>query len=125
MPQAVAHLEQAQAAVGLPDLAVGVEVGDVGKLGADAQFFALNGALNRAFQRAEMGGKPQVVVTAEVLRREHHHAVPCKGGFHVGQVTAAQRLCEVDVTNLGGEVVGDGEGADGHGVSRELITRGN
>src|SRR4029079_4531119 len=70
VPEAVAHLEEADAGVLRPDLAVGIHVRNVGEFLAHAQLLVAQRALDRYFQRPEILGEREVLLGGRALGPE-------------------------------------------------------
>ena len=114
MPQPVAQLEHAQAAVRVPDLVVGVQVGDIGDLGAHAQRRIGPIHADRRLERAEEFRERQVLVDAQVLVGKHQDRVlPERLAQRVGR-GGVHGCRQVDVADLGGEAVRDRLDGDAH-----------
>ena len=106
VPQAIGQPVEPALAVGLEDLAVAVEVGDVGDLGAvEAMLDAgMPRLLGRRMDRAEMAGEIDLLLVGELLVAKDHDRVAVDRVLDGVAVGGLQRLREVDAGNLGDEL---------------------
>jgi hypothetical protein len=116
VPQAVGQPVEAAACIHIEYLAVAVEVGDVGDLGAletvlDA---VMARALRRGMDRAEMPGEIDLLRVGQFLLVEDHDRIAVDrilDGIAIGRL---QRLRKVDAGDLGEEVGLGGRDCDAH-----------
>ena len=83
MPQPVAELEEPDPLVRRDDIAVLVEVGEIGDAGTEPLLDRLPDMPRRAIvlQLAEMPGEDDLLFVGQILVAEHQHRVTVHAGF--------------------------------------------
>src|SRR5271165_3923364 len=121
MPEPVAQLEQTQPAFLTPELAVVIEVRNVGKFLAQAQprFAAID--RNRSLERTEPAREIEMLVRRQTLIRKDQDCVFRKRFLDGEEIGGFDRQRQVDIANFSDKARGDR--ADGRGHDAILRTR--
>ena len=101
MPELVAEVEQVAAVVTRQHPPFGVEVGNVGDIGAQPHLGA--GIVRIDLERAEQPAERQLLFVAHRLLREDEDAVAVEGRFDLGKDFGHHRPGEVDAAHFGAE----------------------
>src|SRR5438067_3944586 len=116
MPQPVGQFEKPDAVVGGHDVAVLVEVREIGNAGAEPLLVTAaevsRGAVR--LQLAEMAGEGELLVVGDRLVAEHQHRVTVHAGFDRGDLVRAERLAAIDAGYLADEHRMQWADRDGH-----------
>ena len=105
MPEPIAHFEHALAAVLAPDLRVRVQVRHVRDLGTQAQLGVFSGGMDGGFQWTEIAREIEVLIGRQTLIGKDQDGIEIEGRFDFGAACARQGSGEVDIADLGGEVL--------------------
>src|ERR1700704_4020370 len=101
MPQAVAEVEQMDAAVRRQRIAVLAEVGDVVEAGREPRVLRLDDiAAARVLALAEIQRERHLLLVGNVLIAEQQYGVFVHAGLDVGGLLRRQRLSQIDAGNL-------------------------
>src|SRR5215472_11853759 len=105
MPQPVAQFEEPYPVVAGHDVAVLVEIGEIGNAGPEPLILALPDMSRRVvvLQLPEMAGKRDLLVVGEVLIAENEHGKFVHAGLDRIDLLCAQRIVAVNPRNLADE----------------------
>ena len=105
MPQPVGQLEEPHAVVGGDDVAVFVEVREIGHAGAEPLLAARPHMPRRAvcLQFAEMAGEGELLVIGDRLLAEHQHGVTVHAVFDRRDLACVERVAAIDAGDLADE----------------------
>ena len=101
MPQLIAEIEKIAAVVAREHPAFGIEVRDVGDIGAQTHLGA--GVIRIDLERAEQPAEGELLLVAHRLPRHDEDAVAVEGRFDLGKDFGCQSPREVDPAHLGAE----------------------
>ena len=101
MPQLVAEVEQIAAVVARRYPALGIEVRDVGDIGAQPHLGA--GIVRIDFERAEEPAEGELLLVGNRLLREDEHAVAVEGRLDLGKDSGITGRRQIDAADLGAE----------------------
>jgi hypothetical protein len=96
---------------------MGVEVGNVGKLGAYAQLRILAKQCDRGFEWPEVPGEIEMLVRREMLLGENQYSIFGEGVFDGRKVGRLDWLRQIDIADFGGEAGRDRTDGDRDGRS--------
>ena len=105
MPQPVAELEEPQPVLGREDVAVFVEVGEIGDAGPKPLLLAPADVPGRRIilERAELAGKGELLLVTERLVAEHQHSIGVHACFDRCDFVRVERPAAIDGGNLAGK----------------------
>ena len=101
MPELVAEVEQVAAVVARQHPSFGVEVGDVGDIGAQPHLGA--GVVRIDLERAEQPAEGELLLVGHRLLREDEDAVAVEGRLDLGKDFGRHRAGQVDAAHFGAE----------------------
>src|SRR3954463_945427 len=117
MPQAVAEVEQMDAAVRLQRLAVLAEIGDVVQARREPRILRLDDvAAARILALAEIQRERHLLLVGDVLAVEHQHGVSVHAGLDIGGLLRRQRFSQVYAGDFADEMTVQLLDLDWHGV---------
>src|SRR5579862_316699 len=114
MPQPVAELEKPYPVLGRHDVAVSVEVGEIGDAGAEPLRLLAPDMAGRGIilQFAEMLGEGDLLGIAQILAAEHQHGVAVHPRFDRRHRVRSERPPAIDAGNLAGKIPSRRQRAD-------------
>jgi hypothetical protein len=101
MPELIAKVEQLAAIVTRQHPPFGVEVRDIGDIGAQPHLGA--GIVRVDLERAKQAAEGELLLVAHGLLRKDEDAGPVEGGFDLGKNFGCHCQGEIDPAHLGAE----------------------
>ena len=121
MPQAVGGLVFALAAVGLPDAALGIKIGHIGELVAEAALLLRVVHDAAGFDATELPAEIEMLLLRQFLSRKNQYGVFPERGFDGREILGGERLREINVADFRNKSAGDGMNGDGHEFLRDIF----
>jgi hypothetical protein len=101
VPELVAEVEEISGVVTRENPPSGVEVGDVGNIGAQPHLGA--GIVRVDLERAEQPAESELLLVGQRLLRKDEDAAAVEGGLDLGKDRRRERTGEIDAAQFGAE----------------------